>query len=294
MEQNSQKTKKENKKNRIMRKYRLTIHNENKLGNVLGFYISPFWVIISLFTSLLLVAGTVYLILTFTPVGEYLPGHVNERTRETLVSYSLTIDSLKEEVDKQERYLSNIRAIFEGRVQSTDTLPMTPDTLTGNNVYPIDATPIEEEFSKEFEERERYNLTSQATSIGSLQGINLYPPTRGLITKGFNPKSGHYGIDIADNPGESIVAIWDGTIIISDYTANDGYTLVIQHSENLVSVYRNCYHLLKNVGDKVTAGEVIAVIGGNTESEGDNTMPYLHLELWHRGLPLDPNIYIAF
>ena len=38
-------------RSRIMRKYRLTIHNENKLENVMGFYISPFWVIISLFFS---------------------------------------------------------------------------------------------------------------------------------------------------------------------------------------------------------------------------------------------------
>ena len=42
---------------RLLRKYRLTIHNENKLENVLGFYISPLWVILSLFLSFMLVAG---------------------------------------------------------------------------------------------------------------------------------------------------------------------------------------------------------------------------------------------
>lgn len=282
------------KKNRLMRKYRLTIHNENKLENVLGFNVSPFWAIISLFTSLLLVAGTVYLVIAFTPVGEYLPGYVSDRTRERFVNFALTIDSLKEEVDKQERYISNIKNILEGRVTENDTV-MTSDTLPSTDEYPIETTQLEQEFAEEFEKQEKYNLTSQATSVGALHGINFYRPSRGMLIKHFNPKEGHYGVDIAETPNESVVAIWDGTVIMSDYTATDGYMLVVQHKEDLVSVYRNCYRLLKSVGDKVAAGEVIASLSsGDNETHDVNLKPYLHLELWHRGIPLDPNIYIAF
>ena len=71
---------------KLSRKYRLTIHNENKLKNVLGFYISPLWVILSLFFSFLLVAGVLYLIVVFTPVGNLLPGYMNETTKENLIS----------------------------------------------------------------------------------------------------------------------------------------------------------------------------------------------------------------
>lgn len=286
--------KKRKSKNRLMRKYRLTIHNENKLDNILGFYISPFWVIISLFTSLLLVFLTVYLIFAFTPVAEYLPGYVSDRTREKFVSFALTIDSLKEEVDKQEQYIGNIRNIFEGNIDTTH-ITSEPDTVPLIGDYPIEAGALEQEFVAEFEEKEKYNLTSHATSVGALQGINFYRPTRGMLIKSFNPKEKHYGVDIAEIPNESVVAIWDGTVIMSDYTANDGYTLMVQHNEDLVSVYRNCYHLLKNVGDKVMAGEVIASLNsGKEEKETNRNKPYLHLELWHRGIPLDPNIYIAF
>lgn len=280
-------------KNKIMRKYRLTIHNENKLENVLGFYVSPFWVIISLFFSFLLVAGVVFLIFIFTPVAEYLPGYVSNRTREMLVDYTLTIDSLKEEVDKQDRYLGNIRDILEGKSAASDTVAVL-DSLPSPEKYPIETTPLEQAFAEEFEKDERYNLTSQATSVGALQGINFYRPTRGMIIRKFDPKSKHFGVDIAENPNESVVAIWDGTVVMSDYTANDGYMLVIQHNENLVSIYRNCYRTLKEVGDKVVAGEVIGSLGGNDETESNKLKPYLHLELWHRGVPLDPNIYIPF
>lgn len=299
---------KDNKKRRILkssltRKYRLTIHNENKFENVFGFYVSPLWVIVSLFFSLLLVIGVVYLILVFTPVVEYLPGYVSDRTREQLVKYALTIDSLKNEVDKQGRYISNVKAIFEGRIETSVDTTAKGDTLPFTYVtdYPIDATPLEQEFANEYEEHERYNLISQASNVSTLQGISFHRPTRGMLIKHFNPKEGHYGVDIAENPNESVLAIWDGTVIMSDYTANDGYTIAIQHNEELVSVYRSCYRLLKSVGDKVTAGDVIAILGNNStlkegeeKSEEPHSKPYLHLELWHRGEALDPNIYIAF
>ena len=70
---------------------------------------------------------------------------------------------------------------------------------------------------------------------------------------------------------------------------------MIQHSENLVSAYRNCYRIYKAVGDKVVAGEVIATLSsGNDEVAGTKYKPYLHLELWHKGEPLDPAIYLPF
>ena len=290
-----EKSKKKEPRNKLMRRYRLTIHNENKLDNILGFYVSPIWVIISLFVSFLLVIGTIYLVFAFTPVAEYLPGHVSDRTRERLVNYALTIDSLKNEVDKHKRYTSNIKNILEGNIEYGDTTAL-PDSLPNYDGYPIETTPLEQQFADNFEERERYSLTSQATNVGALQGIGFYRPTRGVVVKAFDPKNGHYGIDLAESPDENVVAIWDGTVIMSDYTANDGYTLIIQHNEELVTVYRNCHSLLRNVGDKVVAGEAIATLSNDVTDEGQTNrkQPFLHLELWHRSSPLDPNIYIPF
>lgn len=274
-----------------MRKYRLTIHNENKLENVLGFYISPLWVILSLFFSFLLVAGVIYLILAFTPVIEYLPGRINNQTRETLVNYNLKIDSLKEVAEKQDRYLANIKNLMEGN-HTIDSVLNAPELPSTDDIS-IVTSELEKEFAAAFEEREKYNLTSYATSVGTLQELNLYRPTSGVVIRNFSPQERHYGVDIAENPGESVLAIHGGTVVMSDYTAKEGYTIAIQHRENLVSIYRNCHRLLKEVGEKVSAGEVIATLGSNSDKEG-KTKPYLHFELWHRGKALDPNIYIAF
>lgn len=271
-----------------MRKYRLTIHNENKLENVLGFYISPLWAIITLFFSFLLVAGVIFLIITFTPVGNLIPGYVSESTKEKLISYNLRIDSLTREVAKQDRYLANIRAIMNGEI-TLDSIKNSPEQISSDS-FPVTRSENEERFATEWENRERYNLISQATNVASLQELNLFRPTQGEVITPFDEAGGHFGVDIAEIPGESVLAIHDGVVIMSDYTAGDGYTIVLQHRENVASVYRNCHRLLKGVGEEVVGGEVIGILSNNRE-ENDS---YLHFEIWHRGKPLDPSIYIAF
>lgn len=277
-------------RSRLLRKYRLTIHNENKLENVLGFYISPLWVILSLFFSFMLVAGVLYLIVVFTPVGNLLPGHLSDGAKEKLIGNNLRIDSLRREVEKQDRYIANIKAIINGEITPdsiNSPLPISSDSIS------VDISVLEEEFTKEWEEREKHNLTSMAANIAEVRGLNLFRPTRGEIINGFDIAKKHYGVDIVEVPGESILAIHDGVVVMSDYTANDGFTIVIQHKENMISIYRNCYRLLKSVGDKVVGGEVIGTLSNGT-GEKDENKAFLHLELWHRGKPLDPNTYIAF
>ena len=277
---------------RLLRKYRLTIHNENKLKNVLGFYISPLWVIMSLFISFMLVAGVLYLVIIFTPVGRMLPGYMDEGIKDKIVTNNLRVDSLMHEIEKQDIYLANIRSIMSGDITldslKNSLMPVSQDSIN------IETTELETRFVNSWEERERYNLTSQAASVAALQELNLFRPTKGEIIKSFDPSNKHYGVDIAEISGENIVSIHDGIVVFSDYTANDGYTIVLQHRENLISIYRNCYRLLKQVGDKVYGGEVIGTLSNGAGEENEKEKNFLHLELWHRSKPLDPNIYIPF
>lgn len=275
-----------------MRKYRLTIHNENKLENVLGFYISPLWVILSLAASFLLVVGILYLVVVFTPIGSLLPGYVDRGAKDKIINNNLRVDSLIREVEKQDAYLANIRAIMNGDI-SFDSLKNSPAPVSKEDLS-VETTELEAQFVQSWEEREKYNLTSQATNVAALQELNLFRPTKGKIIRGYNPSEGHYGVDIAEVPRESILSIHDGIVVFSDYTAKEGFTIVIQHRENLISIYRNCYRLLKEVGDKVYGGEVIGTLSDGTGTKEQKEKKYLHLELWHRSKPLDPNIYIAF
>lgn len=286
-------TKKKKFLKKLLNKYRFTILNENKQEeNAHRFSISPLSVLMSLLLLFVLVVVVLYLIVVYTPVGTIIPGYINKRTKEELINNNIRIDSLIYEVAKQDRYIANIKAIMNGEI-TLDSIKDVPPEITGDSIN-VESTEFEKEFAKEWEERERFNLTFQATNINEIQTLNLFRPAQGEIVRAFDINNGHYGVDIAEVPGESIRAVHDGTIVMSDFTANDGYTIVIQHRENMISVYRNCSRLMKNIGDKVVKGEAIGTFSNRKTDSGKSSKSFLHFELWHRGKPLDPNTYIAF
>lgn len=270
-------------------KYKLTIVNENSLEEVVSLQVSKFngvSVLLATFFVLFVIAA---LIVSFTPLRNYLPGYMNSDVRRQIVDNALRADSLQQLLDKQNLYVMNIQDIFRGEVRADSIHSL--DSLTVNRSEELmERTQSEEKFRKEFEEQEKYNL-SALKDRAEVKEIILYRPTRGLLSNGFDPERKHYGVDISANPSENVLAALDGTVIFSGYAADMGYVIQLQHSGNLVSVYKHCGSLMKATGDKVAAGEVIALIG-KEHMEGNG--PHLHFELWHRGLPLDPQKYIVF
>lgn len=274
--------------NNIKFKYKLTIINENTLEEVVGLRVSKLnglSVLLSVLTVLFVIAAA---IITFTPLRNYLPGYMNSEIRAQVVENALRVDSLQLLVDRQNLYIMNIQDIFGGKVridsvQSMDTLTaMRRDTL-------MERTKREEEFRRKYEEAEKYNLTS--SSRPNAGGLIFYRPARGMVSERFDAEKRHYGTDISANPKESILATLDGTVILSTYTSEAGYLIEVQHNQDFVSVYKHCGSLLKREGDKVQAGEAIALVGDNGTL---TTGPHLHFELWHKGRAVNPEKYIVF
>ena len=114
---------------------------------------------------------------------------------------------------------------------------------------------------------------------------------KGVVTNHYDPPQNHYGIDLVAAPNEVVLAVANGTIVLSGWTLETGYTLSIQHENNFISVYKHNSKLLKHQGDRVKAGEAIAIIGNSGEL---TTGPHLHFELWQNGNSVDPTKFIHF
>ena len=89
-----------------------------------------------------------------------------------------------------------------------------------------------------------------------------------------------------------ISATLDGTVIFTGWTMETGWVIQIQHSNNLISVYKHNVTLLKQMGDEVVAGEGIAVVGDSGELYTSG--PHLHFEIWYKGKAVNPENYILF
>ncbi|MGL4519157.1 MAG: M23 family metallopeptidase [Phocaeicola sp.] len=270
-------------------KYKLTIFNENTLEEVVGIHVSKLngvSVLLSAVTIIFAIAAT---IITFTPLRNYLPGYMNSEVRAQIVENALRADSLQEMLGRQSMYILNIQDILSGRVRVDSVHSI--DSLTINRSEELmERSKEEEEFQRMYEESERYNLTTAVTQA-TVGALNFFRPTRGLMSSNFDVDSKHFGVDIAANPNESILATLDGTVILATYTAETGYVIQVQHAQDFISIYKHCGSLLKREGESVKAGEAIALVGNTGEQ---TTGPHLHFELWSNGRPIDPSKYIVF
>ena len=271
-------------------KYKLTIVNENTLEEVVGLHVSKLnglSVLLVVFTVLFAIAA---LIVSFTPLRNYLPGYMNSEVRKQIVDNALLADSLSRLLERQNLYVMNLQDIIRGEVRLDSVRSI--DSLTVQRSEELMERPENEErFRKEFEEQEKYNLANVKAPM-PVSDIIFYRPALGMLSKGFDPEGRHFGVDIAADAKESVLATLDGTVIFCGYMPGNGYVILLQHATNLVSAYKHCGSLLKSPGDKVTAGEVIALVGDR--SEGEEGHPHLHFELWHRGQVLNPEQYIVF
>ena len=270
-------------------KYKLTITNENTFEEIVGIHVSKLngvSVLLSAVTVIFLIAS---LIIVFTPLRNYLPGYMNTEVREQVVTNALRADSLQWLLERQRMYIMNVQDIISGTIKADSVHSIDSLTVVRSEEL-MERTQAEDEFRKQYEETERYNLTT-IDNAPAVTGLIFFRPTRGMISSGFDANQKHYGIDIAASPNESVLSTLDGTVILATYTADTGYVIQVQHNQNLVSVYKHCGSLLKKVGDTVKAGEAIALVGNTGEK---TTGPHLHFEVWNKGRSLDPTKYIVF
>lgn len=115
--------------------------------------------------------------------------------------------------------------------------------------------------------------------------IHFSRPVNGYISRGFSPDNGHMGIDFVIKTGTPVYSAAAGYVIFADFTVNDGYMIMIAHSDGYITVYKHCSVLLKKSRDIVAEGEIIALSGNTGEL---STGPHLHFEIWKNGKPIDP------
>ncbi|MHB8279607.1 MAG: M23 family metallopeptidase, partial [Candidatus Humimicrobiaceae bacterium] len=121
-------------------------------------------------------------------------------------------------------------------------------------------------------------------------------PTQGIVTSEFGEirqNHKHNGIDIANTEGTPIYATADGTVIAVGSSGNFGKRIMIYHGtdesgETYVTIYAHLSQFSVSVGDKVTQGTLIALMG-NT---GYSTGPHLHYEIRVNGSSINPRDFL--
>lgn len=223
-----------------------------------------------------------FLLVAFTPLRLLIPGYPDASTRRAAVRTAVMVDSLRGVIGRWELYAENLARIVDGDV------PLPVDSI-------LALTP-----KGEYSDEQKAAFASSDTllrgvmaqtgvsSPGAIrsdihvEGLHFFAPVRGAVATGFDPVA-HPFVDISAQEGSGVSSVLDGTVIASLWSDLDGYVIVIQHKGELISVYRHAGKVLKSSGDKVSAGESIAMVGKDAG---------LSFELWYKGSALNPEEYI--
>ena len=233
----------------------------------------------------------IYSLIAFTPVRTTIPGYPDARTRRVALQNALRIDSLETIIGRWELYAVNLSRIVDGED------PVMIDSI----VQSISRASLEDVNKEELArqdsilrmtvlQEEQFGISENSQRNLAIEGMHLFTPLRGVISQEYDEVLHPY-VDITAPANSVVMSVLDGTVIFAGWNDEAGYTIQIQHSNNIVSIYKHNQKLLKKTGDKVSAGSSIAIVG-NTGSL--TTGDHLHFELWYNGEAVDPMQYINF
>ncbi|HAC94616.1 MAG TPA: peptidase M23 [Odoribacter splanchnicus] len=275
---------------RLKYKYKLSVINETSYEEVFNFRLSQLHVLTALSVLAVILVVLTILLIAFTDLREFIPGYPDGNMRQMIAQNALRVDSLENELLKRDRFFKSIRLVLNGG-DTTSLERSREDTARyRNDTIRFQISEQENEFRAAIEERERFNL-SLGMKEQNHDYYHFFPPVEGIVTQSFDEKKRHYGTDIVAKVNAKVAAVLDGVVIFTDWTVKTGYVIQVQHTNDLISVYKHNSILLKKQGDYVRAGEVLGVVGNTGE---ESSGPHLHFELWRAGNPLNPENFIKF
>ncbi len=239
--------------------------------------------------AVLLLAGA-FAIVSLTPLKTAIPGYPTAAEQREIVRNTLAVDSLEHVITRWEYYAGNLRRVFEGED------PVRIDSIVRR--FAADTSEIAEKAAMlKADSLVRDAVRSgEQFSVGqrrdlSIEGKHCCTPVKGVVSEQFEPVIHPYAV-VSAPAGSMVMAVLDGTVVSATRSDSYGYTLMIQHDDDIISVYTYLEKTLKEPGDKVTAGTPVAQLGGGdgTVAKGD----YLRIEIWSKGQSVDPQQFINF
>ena len=273
---------------KLFHKYRFVIMKDSSFEEKLSVKLTRINVIAFVATLVFLCFFSTMLLIAYTPLSEYVPGKSSIEVQKSLIELNIKSDSLEAILVNRSIYLENINKIINGEEL------VTPENYAEkmNTQIPVSFEKSKEDslFRVKVEAEDKSSIYKKDKPNNNTT-LMFFTPLTGLISDGYNNKTKHFGIDLVAKEKSRISSVLEGTVIISHWAYETGYVIGVQHKNDYLSFYKHNSVLLKSVGDYVNAGDHIAIIGNSGELSSG---PHLHFELWHKGIPVNPENYISF
>tara|TARA_B100001564_G_scaffold204617_1_gene172184 strand:- start:143 stop:1015 length:873 start_codon:yes stop_codon:yes gene_type:complete len=274
----------------LLSRYRLVILNEENYEEQFFFRLSILnLLIISIFLFSFLITSTL-LIVSYTPVKEFIPGYASNLMRKQAIINASKLDSITISYNQSLNQLNSIKRVLTGDIEFEEFKEREFKLDTENIEVKLNSKKIKDDslLRKLVEQQDKYNFSS---NINSDESFLFFSPVLGYISQKFDPSKKHFAIDVVAKQNEPVRSIADGVVIFSEWSSDTGYVIILEHKQGYLSVYKHNESLNNMQGDIVRAGDIIGTVGNTGEY---STGHHLHFELWNDGYPLDPQDFIDF
>ena len=231
-------------------------------------------------TLIILVVTAFFCLIAFTPIRNFVPGYPDASTRREALNRAILIDSLERAVARWDLYAENLVRVVEGRdAISTDSLARIVST---DSIGRAELDRMKESDSllrAKVNAEEQFAVGGEGRNL-TIEGMQLFTPLKGVVSRPYD-RIMHPYLDLTAPEGSVVMAVLSGSVIDSYWSDESGYVTVIQHDNNIISIYKNNRQNLRKAGDKVSAGSPVALMGD-----------HLHLEIWYKGEAVNPARYI--
>ena len=289
---NTVKNKKENKGffKKLFNDYKVVVSSEDTFEEKFAFKASKINVfVLMLVYSVILISFTISIVF-FTQLRELVPGYSSSDLLNRAIYLTQKTDSLERQIELNNKFYKSIEDVLSGNTDvfiERDNITI-DSSLNEKNFFSISPNSEDSILRNYVDSQDKFNLTKNELVI---ENKMFFSPIKGDITQAFNFEENHFAIDIAADIGTPVKSILDGKILFSEWSVDTGYVIIVDHGDNIVSVYKHNSKSLKEQNDFVQAGEVIAY-SGNQGSLSSG--PHLHFELWKNGTPIDPEPLLNF
>lgn len=258
-------------------------------------YISPLRVVASLLALAVVLLAVVLCIALYTPALDMIPGYPGRQSRQLLIENIMRLDSLERQMNHLTVYSGNISLIMDGKTPVVRDASRIGDSVDIQSRTTVPRSQADSLLREQMESPDGpYSLSAAASAAKDKSlSLDLVPPVHGVVSAVFNPKAGRYGVELLTASGQQVAAVRDGTLIASLWSPESGYVAVVQHANNLVSVYKHNAIVHKQTGERVRGGEIIGAMA-EQEPGDESQQSNFEFELWYNGTPVDPQGYIVF
>lgn len=266
------------------KQFKFAVYDPQNFNEIFGITTSKIQIFSLFILAFFLISILTVLLLKWSFLGNYvLNSSSPEKTQ--IIEQHIRLDSLSKKIETQDKYIRDLKQLLFGKIQ-VDTFENKIDV----QIDPSKINPNPGKAEIQIQENVKADQYTNSSKQVASDFVHFIAPVKGKVSQRFISQK-HEAIDVVTPLDAYFSACLSGTVVFAGYSQKDGNIIIIEHSNDFLSIYKHSKTVLKKRGDKVRAGDMIGIVGNTGEN---STGPHLHFELWLNQLAVNPEKYMTF